>query len=53
MVKPSECKWFPNMTASSCGFPEPDKTNIANVQNKVTRRFLEFSEISETELSSC
>ena len=68
MVKPSESKWFPNMTASSREFPEPDKTNsascysssfdssynnIANVQNEVTKRFLEFSEISETELSSC
>ena len=29
MVKPSESKWFPNMTASSRGFPEPDKTNSA------------------------
>ena len=67
-VEPSESKWFPNMTVSSHGFPEPDKTNsascysssfnssdnnIANVQNEVTPRFLKFSEISKTDLSSC
>ena len=52
MVKPSESKWLPNMTASSRGFPEPDKTSSAScyfnsfdssdniVQNEVTLRFL-------------
>ncbi len=68
MVKTSKSKWFPNITASSRGFPEPDKTNsascysssfdssdnnITNVQNEATLQFLEFSEISETDLSSC
>ena len=58
MVKPSESKWFPKMTALSRGFPEPDKTNstscysssfdssdnnIANVKSEVTRRFIAFS----------